>query len=279
MSYKATDVARMLDLSVGQVRSYARAGLLSPERGPRGEYRFSFQDIVLLRAAKELLVADIPSYKVRRALERLRRQIPQGRPLSGVQIEAEGDRIVAREGELIWDPESGQAEFDFDGPADADRVSSHRAQTERAEERPKQSDDELDPQDWYALGTDLERSAPDHAREAYRRALELDPHHTDARINLGRLLHEAGLLAAAEANYRVVLAAHPEHAITLFNLGLTLEDRGRGEEAIDAYRRAIAADPEYPDPYYNLAQLVEASGDSEAALSYLKTYRDLTKQP
>ena len=101
MSYKATDVARMLDLSVGQVRSYARAGLLSPERGPRGEYCFSFQDLVLLRTAKELLVADIPSYKVRRVLERLRRQIPQGQPLSGVQIEVEGDRVIAREGELI----------------------------------------------------------------------------------------------------------------------------------------------------------------------------------
>ena len=91
--YNAADVARMLDLSVGQVRSYARAGLLSPDRGPRGEYRFSFQDLVLLRAAKGLIAADIPSHKVRRALAKLRRQVPTNLPLSALHIEADGVSI------------------------------------------------------------------------------------------------------------------------------------------------------------------------------------------
>ena len=57
--YNARNVAKLLDLSVGQVRSYARSGLLRPERGPRGEYRFSFQDLVLLRTAKGLLDARV----------------------------------------------------------------------------------------------------------------------------------------------------------------------------------------------------------------------------
>ena len=50
--YGASEVAKMLGLSVGQVRSWVRAGFLTPERGPRGELRFSFHDLVLLRTAK-----------------------------------------------------------------------------------------------------------------------------------------------------------------------------------------------------------------------------------
>ena len=59
--YSTKDVAALLGLSAAQVRSYVRAGFLSPRQGPRGEYYFSFQDLVLLRTAKGLLAASEPS--------------------------------------------------------------------------------------------------------------------------------------------------------------------------------------------------------------------------
>ena len=89
--YTAKNVARMLDLSVDRVRSYARAGFLHPDRGPRGEYRFSFQDLVLLRTAKGLLDSRVPPRKIRVVLNKLREQLPSGRPLTGVRISADGD--------------------------------------------------------------------------------------------------------------------------------------------------------------------------------------------
>ena len=49
----------MLDLSVEQLRSLVRAGFLEARRGTRGEYRFSFQDLVLLRTAKGLQAANV----------------------------------------------------------------------------------------------------------------------------------------------------------------------------------------------------------------------------
>ena len=66
--YSTKDVANLLGLSVEQVRSYVRAGFLSPRQGPRGEYSFSFQDLVLLRTAKGLLAARVPRRRVRIAL-------------------------------------------------------------------------------------------------------------------------------------------------------------------------------------------------------------------
>src|SRR5258708_13357148 len=61
-------------LAPAQVRAFARDGFLSPERGPRGDFRFSFQDLVVLRAAKDLAAARIPARRTRRTLKRLMRR-------------------------------------------------------------------------------------------------------------------------------------------------------------------------------------------------------------
>src|SRR5439155_25576800 len=87
---------------------------------------------------------------------------------------------------------------------------------------------------------------------AYGRALELDAHHADARVNLGRLLHEQGLVEEAERHYRLALRENPEHATAAYNLGIALEDLGRAADAIEAYRAALAADPRLADAHYNV---------------------------
>ncbi len=271
--YTAKNVAKMLDLSVGQVRAYARSGLLRPERGTRGEYRFSFQDLVLLRTAKGLLAARVPPRKIRNALRKLQDQLPQGRPLTGVRISAQGDRIVVQDGGAIWNPETGQTRFNFEVADLASRVAPH---ARRAAQQALDSDEEMSADEWYALGADLEPAAPDHALEAYRRALDIDPDHFDTRVNLGRLLHERGRLHAAETHFRLALGVKPHDPTALFNLAVCLEDLGRTHEALRAYQDTIAADAACADAFYNLARLYEALGDSAAALRHLQTYRRLT---
>src|SRR5580765_4576305 len=108
MSFSVRDVAAMLGLTPAQIRSYASKGLLSPETGPGGELRFGFRDLVVLRTASELIAADIPQRKVQRVLEKLREQLPAGRSLAGVRIATDGERIVVRDGTIVWNAESGQ---------------------------------------------------------------------------------------------------------------------------------------------------------------------------
>src|SRR6059036_3003715 len=86
--YTTEEVARLLRLSPAQIRSYTRAGFLSPARAVLGELRFSFQDLVLLRAAKGLMAARIPAAKIRGSLRRLKQQLPRGRALSELRITA-----------------------------------------------------------------------------------------------------------------------------------------------------------------------------------------------
>ncbi len=272
--YRIEDVARLLGLSAGQIRSWTRAGFLTPARGPRGELQFSFQDLVLLRAAKGLLAARIPGARVRRALRRLKQELPRGRGLSELRITAEGDTIVVRDGAVAWAPESGQMVLDFSTAPMARRAAPlARRQAAAAREHA----DDLDAEQWFALGLELEVSSPEEARDAYRRALELDPLQLDTRINLGRLLQEAGRNEEAASHYRAVLEDHPAHATAWFNLAVALEDLGRAKEAVKAYEEAIAADRTMADAWYNLARLHVAAGKKAAALRCLSKYRLLTR--
>ncbi|HEY6213740.1 MAG TPA: tetratricopeptide repeat protein, partial [Vicinamibacterales bacterium] len=248
--------------------SIAATGFLNPERGPRGELLFGFHDLIILRTAGELSSAKIPQRKVKRVLERLREQLPEGQSLTGIRISAHGDQVVVREGETVWNPESGQALFDFS-------VADLAAKAEPIDRKKKSDDEELDADAWYDLACDLELSSTEAARTAYERAIELDPNHADARVNLGRLLHEDGAPAAAEEQYRRALAADPEHETAVFNLGVALEDLGRLRDAREAYERALELDPDNADAHYNLAGILERRGDKPGALRHLKIYRKL----
>ena len=271
--YTATDVAKMLDLSVGQIRYYAREGFLEPRRGRRGEYRFSFQDLVLLRTAKGLIAARIPPRKIKRALKKLKEQLPSGRPLSALQIAADGDRIVVRDGRTIWSPESGQISFDFEVAELAERVAPLARKAAKAA---TQQNGELGAEDWFELGCELETADPESARDAYRRVLELDPSHAEAHVNLGRLLHESDHLGPAEAHYRLALAVRPRDPTAAFNLGVSMEDQGRYEEAIGYYRISIESERPCADAHYNLARIYQRLGNEAAALRHMTLYRKLT---
>lgn len=264
MPYSVREVAAMLGLKPAQIRSYATKGFLNPERGPRGELRFGFHDLVVLRTASELTAADIPHSKVQRALERLREQLPEGRSLAGVRIAADGDRVVVRDRDTVWNAESGQALFDFS-------IDDIAQQTATIVEVPRRGE-ELDADEWYDLACDLETSSAEEAKTAYERALELDPRHAEAHINLGRILHEQRAPAAAEKHYRVALDVDPHHPIAAFNLGVALEDLGRTAEAIAAYEQAIAIDDLNADAHFNLAGLYERKGDKAGAVRELKAY-------
>ena len=273
MSFSVREVSAMLGLSPAQIRGFASKGFLQPERGDRGELRFGFHDLIILRTAGELSSARIPRRKVRRVLEKLREQLPEGRSLTGIRIAADGDRVIVREGGAVWNPESGQSLFDF---AVADLAAGAAPFVTRSTEEPRAAEAPT-AEDWYELGCELELTDTAGAEDAYRRAIDLDAGHTDAHVNLGRLLHEQRAPAAAEKHYRAALASDPEHDTAAFNLGVALEDLGRVADAIEAYLQAVEIDPDNADAHYNLAGIYEKRGEKAAALQHLNAYRRLVR--
>lgn len=271
--YTAKDVSKLLGLTVTQVRAFARDGFLTPSRGRGKVLQFSFQDLVILRAAKGLVSARIPTRRIRLALKKLRLELPRGRSLAELRIVAEGDRILVSDGSTAWNPDSEQVSIDF---AVADLATRAAPIARRTAQAARLAEGDFDAEGWHALGVELEAVAPIEARDAYRRALELDAHHADAHVNLGRLLHEQGLAEEAARHYREALRGDPDHATAAFNLAIALEDLNRPADAIEAYRAALSVDPGLADAHYNVARLYADVGKKAAALRHLSIYRRLT---
>lgn len=261
------DVERMLGMPRSAVLALVHAGFVSPRRGPRHEYRFSFQDLIVLRAARALRAAKVPPRRITRSLRKLRDALPANVPLSGLRISAVGDRVVVREGESRWQADSGQYLLALEVKVEDGALSV-------LERKPPPREQ---PEDWFGRALKAEAHDLAAAREAYERALELDPGHAAARANLGRLLHEAGNLAAAERVYRAGLPLAPDDATLRFNLGVLLDDAGRRDEAIAAYEAALRADPRFADCHYNLALLYEAAGNERGAIRHMAEYRRLER--
>ena len=276
--YSMRDVERVLQLPRSTLQGLVRLGFVHPARGPRREYLFSFQDLIILRAARTLMQANISRGRIRRSLGQLRQRLPETVPLSGLAICAVGDRVVVREGTHHWQADDGQYLLGLDVRVQngAIKVIEHRparaaapAATEAA------ASDSAGAEEWFSAALRLESTDPVAAVDAYARAAEADPGNAAAWLNWGRLLHERGDTRAAEKVYRRALEHCAADPLLLFNLGVALEDLGKKDAALDAYQAAVSEDPNFADCHYNLARLYESAGKTQHAIRHLGQYRRL----
>jgi len=273
--YSVRDVERVLSLPRSTLRSLIRVGFVKPTRGSRREYRFSFQDLIVLRTARSLLEAKIPRGRIRRSLEALRQHLPETLPLSGLSICAVGERVVVRDGQTHWHPESGQYLLGLDVSMENGvlKVIERPGKPVEAPRAP------LDAAAWFEQALQLEESEPQAALEAYERSLGADPEQLAAWVNRGRLLHERGALREAKRIYTQGLSHCEREPLLLFNLGVLLEDLGETAAALESYQSAVTEDPYLADGHYNLARLYESLGKPQHAIRHLGQYWRLVRGP
>lgn len=241
--YGVREVEKLLRLPRSTIRSLIDAGFVSPVRGPRRAWLFSFQDLVVMRAAQALAKARVPRRRILRSMRELRQVMKQG-----------GRR---------WQAESGQYLLDFDGDAagGVPRVIERKASA----------------QGWFDRAAKLEGRDAQAAIRAYEQAIATAPAFVEAHINLGRLLHESGQLARAERAYRDGVAACGDEALLHYNLGVLLEDLRRKADAMRAYEDALRSDPRLADCHYNLALLCDRLGRPRDAIRHMAQYRKLVR--
>ena len=263
--YGVRDVEKLLRLPRSTIRSLVDAGFVSPERGPRRAWRFSFQDLVVLRAARALSDAQVPAKRITRSIRELRRQLPDTMPLSGLAICAVGDRVVVREGASRWQAESGQYLLALETDAAGSIAFVEPPATEPA----------ISAEELCEKAMSLEDSDTEAAVELYAAAVAADDRFADAYVNLGRLLHELDRLAEAERVYRAAMDAGLSDPLLHFNLGVLLEDCGRKAEALAAYESVLLANPRHADALHNAGLLADELGRAQDAIRYLAQYRRL----
>ena len=265
----------MLGLTAATVSRLVDAGFVTPARGPRNEYRFSFQDVVLLRTAHRLQAARIPPRRIVKALASLREQLPEELPLSGLRISAVGNDIAVQRGGVQWDAESRQMLLDFEvAPAggavsligrefDAAAAPARPAATSRAGEAAPAREPE----------TDDPAAAERARRDAMAHGAEVD----DAALDLGARLYDAGRLDEALAVYDRGLTRSPHEPRLHYNRALALEDLHRPDDALAAYEACLQLAPDFADAHFNAARLYEQVGKGQLALRHFSAYRRLQR--
>jgi tetratricopeptide (TPR) repeat protein len=295
-AFGTKDLVGLVGISRSRIRALIRAGHVRPGRGRRGELRFSFQDVIILRTAKALAAASIPVRRINQSLRQLQASLPPEVPLSGLSITSIGDRIAVREGLQQREIDSGQYVLALNIVNEGGQVKiidqSARVPTPRRRHRGAadhtdapdrgaannvgrgRADHSLDPDALYLAASALEDANPAAAMAAYAQCLAANPEHYEARLNYGRVLHMVGRLKEAERIYR---DARRYDATMLFNLAVLLEDMERRPEAITTYREALDLDPTFADAHFNLARLFERDHNRRETLRHLLAYRRLTR--
>jgi len=108
--FKTREVVELLDLSRRQLQYWAKTGLIEPSaRTPGGHHRYSFNDLVALKATKRLIDAGVSVQKIRLSVGALQNLFPQvGCPLGELVLVATGDVVLVFRDGTVFEAVSGQ---------------------------------------------------------------------------------------------------------------------------------------------------------------------------
>ncbi len=126
--YRTRDVVDLLGISRRQLQYWAQTELVAPTHKTRGGHRrYSFEDLVALKAAKRLIDAGVSVQRIRKSIRALRKTLPSvASPLSQLVLVATGDVVLVFRDGTAFEAISGQ-EWIF-------KVSEFRKEIERWEQ-------------------------------------------------------------------------------------------------------------------------------------------------
>jgi tetratricopeptide (TPR) repeat protein len=302
-TFSLREVQSLLGVSRRALRTLVDAGFVQPSHGARNDLRFTFRDVVLLRTALKLRGSRIPPRRILKALSRIRDQLPDAAPLTGVRITAVGDAVAVATGDAQWDAVSGQLLLDFEIAEVKGDVTFLDNAPASVSARRKQAED------WYSLAEQLQATDAVGAEAAYRKAIEISPepdfhaynnlgallasdrdrcahalevfdealqHFQDAELlhaNRAVLLEEAGRLEEAAASYLHCVEINGKNDQAALNHAVLLEQLGRVDEAMAAYARCLEINPANEEALRHLTRLHEQNGDSQAVIRHLSAWR------
>jgi tetratricopeptide (TPR) repeat protein len=266
--YSVRDVAKLFGLTASRLRYWEKSAFIARSARVGDKLFYSFEDLISIRAAKELLDEGIALQSVRRNIEALRASLPRvARPLSALRIVAAGGSLLVRDDHGAYEPATGQLQLDFE-------VSALRDDVVRVLRRASKPSNFALAYQHYLEGCrlDEEESGFERAEAAYKRAVELDPSLSNAFTNLGNLMYRRGKLAEAEGYYARALQLDPDQPEAFYNLGFLSFERSDVAAAVLNFKRALQSDPSFADAHFNLAMALLEDGQREEAKGHFQTY-------
>lgn len=282
--YSIRDVSRILALQESRLRYWTQVGFVGPTVRKGGRFYYTFCDLVAVKAAKDLLAADIPLQKARKAVEGLRKVLPNDtHPTSKLRVCSNGETIVALADDVAFEPIGGQVVMAFNLPSFGEHIAEVLAMPR------------VDPAAPHAVvdspteangGTTAYRhfveacAAEDRgdatlAEHLFRQAIDLEPNMAAALTNLGNLVYRQGEVEEARRLYERALELDPIQPEARYNLANALEDLGETEAAVNELRRVCSQAPDFADAHYNLGLMLAQLGGTAQARQHLERYLEL----
>lgn len=261
-------LARLVGVSVAEIRRYVRLGLVRPRVSAHGVHRFSFREVAWTRRLVGLLRDGASPALLRRSLERLRgllRDADVDRAHALLERIERSDLVIVRLPDGRPAEPNGQLLFDFDGPPHGARVLPHpRASRREAFDRALEAE----------LAGRLEEAAA-----LYDGILREDPRHVRAAEHLGAVLLDLDRPADAIAPLRTAAHLEPDDAERWTDLGEALLRAGLAKEAVEALGRALAVDPDHSEAHFLLGEAFGALGDLDRACHHWLRYAERNGEP
>ena len=229
--YGVRDVEKLLRLPKSTIRALVAAGFVSPARGARGMWQFSFQDLIVLRTAQALADANVPPRRITKSMRELRRHLPQSMPLSGLRIGAVADRVVVREGNARWQAETGQYLLEFEGDPAQGSLSVIVARARRIAH-----DEALR---WFEKGWRWKRASRTPPRTRIAARCSPIPSSSMRESTSAACCTRRSGWCRPSACTATRYEACGEDPVLLFNLGVLYDDLDRAPEAVRAYEAAL----------------------------------------
>jgi len=108
--FLAREVVQLLGVTRRQLQYWAKTDLVRPSHRTRGgHHRYTFRDLVALKATKRLIDAGVSVQRIRKSIDALQRILPNvAHPLSELVLVATGDVVLVLHDGSAFEAVSGQ---------------------------------------------------------------------------------------------------------------------------------------------------------------------------
>jgi len=261
-TFSTRSAARILAVSPDRIRYWVKHRLLMPAARHGRRFRFAFNDLLLMRMAKELLPSRRHVAPFQRSVDRVRGYLEPKRLVTSLKLHNDDGRIVLSDGDVLIEIDTGQLLLRF-GPPRAAGVVEDRFGPARVRER-------------FAEARKMAEDDPLRALTLYGDLLGREPGNFELHMRMAALLEGKGDVAGALGHLLGAAVLVPANAEVNLRLGAIYRVREEYENALHSFQRAAECDPLSLEAHRNLAELYERAGRKRDALRHLSQIRRLS---
>ena len=189
--------------------------------------------------------------------------IEPSRPFTSLKLETQDRLILVRQGNVIFEAQSGQLCLQFGRTHVAGKVEERFAPT-RVRER-------------FEEVQRIAENDPFRALTLYGDLLARQPRNFELHVRMAMLLEREGDLTGALRHLLGAAVLVPANAEIHQRLGSLYRKRGENENALRSFLRAIECNPQAIEAHRNLAELYEKLGHKREAMRHLSALHRLSR--